>query len=71
MGDGEGPVVSRRILVTRTEYNGVKLGSMHLHDGYKLNVTRVNRAGLDLVASSGLRLQMGDRLTVVGKIDDI
>lgn len=62
-----GPVVSRRILVTRTEYNGVKLGSMHLHDGYKLNVTRVNRAGLDLVASSGLRLQMGDRLTVVGK----
>lgn len=67
----QGPVVSRRILVTRTEYNGVKLGSLHLHDGYQLNVTRVNRAGVDLVASSGLRLQMGDRLTVVGKFSDI
>lgn len=67
----QGPVVSRRILVTRTEYNGVKLGSLHLHDGYQLNVTRVNRAGVDLVAFSGLRLQMGDRLTVVGKLSDI
>lgn len=66
-----GPVVSRRILVTKTEYNGAKLGSLHLHDAYQLNVTRVNRAGVDLVASAGLRLQMGDRLTVVGKIDDI
>lgn len=67
----QGPVVSRRVLVTRTEYNGVKLGSLHLHDGYQLNVTRVNRAGMDLVASYGLRLQMGDRLTVVGKLSDI
>lgn len=67
----QGPVVSRRVLVTRTEYNGVKLGSLHLHDGYQLNVTRVNRAGMDLVASPGLRLQMGDRLTVVGKLTDI
>ena len=67
----QGPVVSRRVLVTRTEYNGVKLGSLHRHDGYQLNVTRVNRAGMDLVASPGLRLQMGDRLTVVGKLTDI
>ena len=67
----QGPVVSRRVLVTRTEYNGVKLGSLHLHDGYQLNVTRVNRAGMDLVASPGLRLQLGDRLTVVGKLTDI
>lgn len=67
----KGPVVSRRILVTRTEYNGVKLGSLRLHSAYKLNVTRVNRAGVDLVATASLRLQMGDRLTVVGKLDDI
>ncbi len=67
----KGPVVSRRILVTNSHFNGVKLGSLHLHDGYKLNVTRVNRAGVDLVATANLRLQMGDRLTVVGKIDDI
>lgn len=67
----KGPVVSRRILVTKTEYNGVRLGSLHLHDAYQLNVTRVNRAGVDLIASPSLRLQMGDRMTVVGKIDDI
>ena len=67
----KGPVVSRRILVTKTEYNGMKLGSLRLHAAYQLNVTRVNRAGMDLLASPNLRLQMGDRVTVVGKIEDI
>ena len=67
----QGPVVSRRILVTKTEYNGVKLGSLRLHSAYALNVTRINRAGVDLMASPNLRLQMGDRITVVGKISDI
>lgn len=66
-----GPVVSRRIVVTQTQYNGVKLGSLRLHSAYQLNVTRVNRAGMDLLASPNLRLQIGDRLTVVGKLDDI
>ena len=66
-----GPVVSRRILITKTEYNGVKLGSLRLHSAYKLNVTRVNRAGVDLLAAPNLRLQMGDRLTVVGDLDSI
>lgn len=65
------PVFSRRILITKSEYNGVALGSLRLHNGYKLNATRVNRAGVDLLASSNLRLQMGDRLTVVGNLDDI
>lgn len=67
----KGPVVSRRILITRTEYNGVKLGSLRLRTAYKLNATRVNRAGVDLIATPNLRLQMGDRLTVVGKLEDI
>lgn len=67
----KGPVVSRRILVTKTEYNGVKLGSLHLRSAYKLNATRVNRAGVDLLATANLRLQLGDRLTVVGKLEDI
>lgn len=67
----QGPVVSRKILVTKTEYNGVKLGSLRLRMGYKLNVTRVNRAGVDLLATANLRLQIGDRLTVVGKPEDI
>lgn len=65
------PVYSRRIVVTRSEYNGTALGSLRLHKGYRLNVTRVNRAGVDLLASPGLRIQMGDRLTVVGDLDDI
>lgn len=67
----KGPVVSRRIVVTQPNYNGVKLGAMHLHETYELNVTRVNRAGMDLLASPNLRLQIGDRVTVVGKLDDI
>ena len=64
-------VYSRRIVVTKSEYNGVALGSLRLHNGYKLNATRVNRAGVDLLASPNLRLQMGDRITVVGNLDDI
>ncbi|MCH5318897.1 MAG: putative transporter [Paramuribaculum sp.] len=64
-------VVSRRILVTKSEFNGVTLGSLRLHTAYKLNATRVNRAGVDLLAAPDLRLQMGDRITVVGDINDI
>lgn len=65
------PVFSRRILITKSEYNGTALGSLRLHNGYKLNCTRVNRAGVDLLASPNLRLQMGDRITVVGNLEDI
>ena len=65
------PVYSRRILVTKSEFNGVSIGSLRLHNGYQLNATRVNRAGVDLLASANLRLQMGDRITVVGNLEDI
>lgn len=68
---GAAPVVSRRILITKSEYNGVALGSLRLHNGYRLNCTRINRAGVDLLASPELRLQMGDRVTVVGDLQDI
>lgn len=64
-------VVSRRILITKPQYNGVMLGALRLHTGYQLNATRVNRAGVDLLASPDLRLQMGDRITVVGDLNDI
>ena len=64
-------VVSRRILITKGNYNGVALGSLRLRMGYKLNATRVNRAGVDLLAAPNLRLQIGDRLTVVGNLEDI
>ena len=65
------PVYSRRIVITKSEYNGTTLGSLRLHNGYRLNATRVNRAGVDLLATPNLRLQMGDRITVVGDLDDI
>lgn len=65
------PVYSRRILVTKGQFNGVPIGSLRLHNGYRLNATRVNRAGVDLLASPNLRLQMGDRITVVGDLADI
>ena len=65
------PVVSRRILVTKPEFNGRKIGSLRLRMGYGLNVTRLNCAGVDLVANPNLTLQVGDRLTAVGKIEDI
>lgn len=65
------PVYSRRIVITKSQYNGVPLGSLRLHNGYRLNATRVNRAGVDLLATPSLRLQMGDRITVVGNLEDI
>ncbi|MBD5265527.1 MAG: putative transporter [Duncaniella sp.] len=64
-------IYSRRIVVTQSKYNGVALGSLRLHTAYSLNCTRVNRAGVDLIASPNLRLQMGDRLVVVGDLNDI
>ncbi len=64
-------VVSRRIALTQSKYNGVTIGSLRLHSAYQLNATRVNRAGVDLLASPDLRLQIGDRITVVGSLADI
>ena len=65
------PVFSRRIVITKSEFDGVALGSLRLHNGDRLNCTRVNRAGVDLLATANLRLQMGDRITVVGDLQDI
>lgn len=64
-------LVSRRIAVTRSEINGKTLGQLHIRSGFGVNITRVNRSGVDLVAHTGLQLQMGDRLTVVGAESDI
>lgn len=60
-------LISRRIVVTRSKINGVKLGSLRLRNLYGVNITRVNRAGIDLLASPNLYLQIGDRLTIVGE----
>ena len=60
-------LVSRHVLVTKPNLNGVKLGSLKLRNSYGINITRVNRAGIDLLASPSLRLQLGDKLTIVGE----
>ncbi len=60
-------LVSRRIVITNHEINGKRLGALQLRKRFSVNVSRVNRAGLDLMASPDLRLCMGDRLTVVGE----
>lgn len=60
-------LVSRKVLVTKPELNGVKLGSLKLRNSYGINITRVNRAGIDLLPSRSLRLQLGDKLTIVGE----
>ncbi len=60
-------LISQRIVVTRPELNGKKLGSLHLRNHYGVNITRVYRSGVQLLATAGLTLQLGDRLTIVGE----
>ena len=60
-------LVSKKVLVTKPELNGVKLGSLKLRNSFGINITRVNRAGIDLLPSRSLRLQLGDKLTIVGE----
>ncbi len=63
----DGQLVSRHVLVTKPKMNGARLSDLHLRNTYGINITRVNRAGIDILPSSSLRLQMGDRLTIVGQ----
>lgn len=65
------PMVSRRILVTQPNINGKTQGELHFSSMYGVNVTRVNRSGMDLFAARQLRLQVGDRVMVVGPQDAI
>lgn len=60
-------LVSKKILVTKSRHNGVKLGDLRLRNSYGINITRVNRAGIDLLPGRNLRLQLGDKLTIVGE----
>lgn len=60
-------LVSKKVLVTKSRHNGVKLGDLRLRNSYGINITRVNRAGIDLLPNRNLRLQLGDKLTIVGE----
>ena len=65
------PMVSRRILITKSDINGKKLGDMHFRSMFGVNITRVNRSGMDLFADPHLTLQVGDRVMVVGQQDAV
>jgi len=64
-------LVSRRISITKSAINGRSIGSLRLRNLFGVNITRVNRAGVDLIADSRLQLQLGDRVTVVGSEESI
>ena len=65
------PMVSRRILVTKSSMNGRTLGQFHFSSMYGVNVTRINRSGMDIFASRNLTIQVGDRVMVVGPQDAV
>ena len=60
-------LISKHIVISRPEINGKKLGSLRLRNTYGINISRVLRSGVQLLATPGLILQLGDRLTVVGE----
>lgn len=60
-------LISKHVIITRPEINGKKLGSLRLRNSYGINISRVTRSGVQLLATPGLVLQLGDRLTVVGE----
>ncbi|MDO4758906.1 MAG: putative transporter [Rikenellaceae bacterium] len=64
-------LISQRIVITRPEINGKRLKSLRLRNNYGINISRVYRSGVQLLATPDLILQLGDRLTVVGEAADI
>ena len=60
-------LVSKDVVITRPSLNGKKLGSLRLRNTYAINISRVTRSGIRLLATPGLVLQLGDRLTIVGE----
>lgn len=69
--DDDSTMVSRRIVITRDRVNGKTIGALRLRSVYGVNITRVNRSGIDLLATPDLVLQVGDRVMVVGPVDAI
>lgn len=64
-------LVSRRITITKSSINGKKLSDLSLRTKYGINITRINRAGIDLIPYQGMELQMGDKVMVVGQLKDV
>ena len=59
-------LINRHIIVTNSKLNGKRIMDLKIRDAYQVTITRIRRAGIELLATPELRLQMGDRLTVVG-----
>ncbi len=70
-GERGNHLISRRIVVTRTECNGKRLSSFDVRHRYHATITRINRAGIELLATPDFILQLGDRIMVVGDKDDV
>ena len=70
-GTASSHLEKRRIVVTKPELNGKHIGDLHIRENYNVTITRVVRAGIELVASYELRLQMGDVVVVVGRANDL
>ena len=64
-------LVNRHIFVTRRKYNGKRIGDLKVREAFQITISRVRRAGVELLATSDLRLQIGDRLTVVGEAEAV
>lgn len=62
-------LVSRRIIITQSNVNGKTVGDLRFRSTLGVNITRVNRSGIDLLATPNLVLQVGDRVMVVGELD--
>ncbi len=58
---------SKRVIITNPEINGIKISSLKLRNRFGINITRIDRAGIELLAEPDLHLQLGDRLTIVGR----
>ena len=60
-------LVSRHVIVTKNELNGKRIGDLNVRATYHVSITRIRRAGVELLATRDLYLQLGDRITVVGE----
>ena len=60
-------LVSRHVVVTKPELNGKRIGDLNVRATYHVSITRIRRAGIELLATRDLYLQLGDRITVVGE----
>ena len=70
-GEFDGQLVSRRIVVTQPNINGKRFVDLRLRTKYGINITRVNRAGVDIIPHQGMELQLGDKVMVVGSEEAI